>query len=156
MRRRAQRLRVPTPRRQQTAIVARLIAPLKHKKPLSDGASFLHIMQYLVQREETLGQCARGDRHHQAERPNWGKQPAQVKSHGKPESTRRPHGEPRLVWSRLDCLKPNSERLIKRSVVTSVLRRRATGDNPRRLGTVKTAGSSNRGDEPGSRDEWAT
>src|SRR3954471_7124486 len=39
----------------------------------------------------------------EVERPNGRKQPARVKSHGKPESIRRPRGEPRPAWSRLHC-----------------------------------------------------
>ena len=69
----------------------------------------------------------------EVERPNGRKQPAQVKSHGKPESTRRPRGEPRPVWSRLHCLKPNPERMINGPAATSVLRRRVSGADHKRL-----------------------
>jgi hypothetical protein len=63
----------------------------------------------------------------EAERPNGSKRPAQVKSHGKPESTRRPRGEPRLARSRLHCFKSNPERRINDPAATLVLRRRVMG-----------------------------
>src|SRR3954452_22029817 len=78
------------------------------------------------------------------------------KSHGKPESIRRPRGEPRPAWSRLHCLKPNPERMINGPAATSVLRRRVSGADPKRPMVGKTARYSDRGDEPGSRDEWVT
>jgi hypothetical protein len=69
----------------------------------------------------------------EVERPNGRKQPAQVKSHGKPESTRRPRGEPRLARSRLHCFKPNPERKISGPAATLVLRRRVMGADCKRL-----------------------
>ena len=63
----------------------------------------------------------------EVERLKGRKQPAQVKSHGKPESTKRPRGEPRLARSRLHCLKPNPERMINGPAATLVRRRRASG-----------------------------
>ena len=92
----------------------------------------------------------------EAERPNGRKQPAQVKSDGELKSTRRPRREPRPVWSRLYCLKPNPERMIKGPAATLTLRRRVPGAGENRLIVGKTARYSDRGDEPGSRDEWAT
>jgi hypothetical protein len=53
-------------------------------------------------------------------------------------------------------LKPNPERMINGLAATSVLRRRVSGADPKRPMVGKTARSSDRGDEPGSRDEWAT
>jgi len=82
--------------------------------------------------------------------------PAQVKSGGKLEPTRRPHRETRPAWSRLDCFKPNPQRLIKGPTATLVRRRCASGAGHRRLVGGKTARCSIRGREPVSRDEWAT
>jgi hypothetical protein len=92
----------------------------------------------------------------EAERPQGRKRPAQVKSDGEPKSTRRPRREPRPVWSRLHCLKPNPERMINSPAATLTLRRRVSGAGENRLIVGKTARCSDRGDEPGSRDEWAT
>jgi hypothetical protein len=92
----------------------------------------------------------------EAERPNGRKQPAQVKSGGKPEPSTRSRREPRLARSRLDCLKPNPERMINGPVATVVRRRRVLGADHSRLMAGKTARYSIRGDEPVSRDEWAT
>ena len=63
----------------------------------------------------------------EAERPKGRKQPAQVKSGGKLEPTRRPRRETRAAWSRLHCLKPNPERMIKGPAATLVRRRRVSG-----------------------------
>ena len=52
--------------------------------------------------------------------------PARVKSGGKPEPIRRPRRETRMVWPRLDSLKPNPQRLIKRPTATSARRRCAS------------------------------
>ncbi len=92
----------------------------------------------------------------EAERPQGRKRPAQVKSDGELKSTRRPRREPRPVWSRLHCLKPNPERMINGPAATLTLRRRVSGAGENRLIAGKTARYSDRGDEPGSRDEWAT
>jgi hypothetical protein len=92
----------------------------------------------------------------EAERPNGRKQPAQVKSGGKREPSRRSRREPRLAGSRLDCLKPNPERMINGPVATVARRRRVSGAGHNRLMAGKTARCSDRGDEPDSRDEWAT
>src|SRR6516165_6991752 len=92
----------------------------------------------------------------EAERPQGRKQPAQVKSGGKLEPTRRPRRETRVAWSRLHCLKPNPERMITGPAEMLVSRRRGSGADPMCKGAGKTARSSNRGGEPGSRDEWAT
>jgi hypothetical protein len=82
--------------------------------------------------------------------------PAQVKSGGKLEPTRRPHRQTRPAWSRLDCFKPNPQRLINRPTATLARRRRAQGADQRRLVAGKTARCSIRGCEPVSRDEWAS
>lgn len=113
-----------------------------------------NIMQSPTQWEETLGQRARGDRHHHAERPQWGQPPAQVKSQGKLQSTRRPRGEPRPARLRRDCVKSNPERLINGPVAPLILRRRGSGADRKRLTASQTARSSARGAEPDSRDEW--
>ena len=91
----------------------------------------------------------------EAERPQGRKQPAQVKSGGKLEPTRQPRRETRVAWSKLHCLKPNPERMIKGPAETLVRRRRASGADHRRNVVGKTARCSDRGGEPGSRDEWA-
>jgi len=83
-------------------------------------------------------------------------QPAQVKSGGKLEPTRRPRRETRVARSKLHCLKPNPERMINGPAATSVRRRRVSGADRKRLTAGKTARYSDRGDEPGSRDELAT
>ena len=106
---------------------------------------------------ESLGRCDGVDRltgGRKAVRDH--SMPAQVKSDGKPEPTRRPHRETRPARSRLDCLKPNPQRLIKGPAATLVRRRRASGAGHKRLVAGKTARCSDRGCEPGSRDEWAT
>jgi hypothetical protein len=92
----------------------------------------------------------------EAERPQGRKRPAQVKSGGELKSTRRPRREPRPVWSRRHGLKPNPERMINGPAATLTLRRRVPGAGENRLIVGKTARCSDRGDEPGSRDEWAT
>jgi len=46
--------------------------------------------------------------------------------------------------------------MINGPAATSVLRRRVSGADPKRLMAGKTARYSDRGDEPGSRDELAT
>jgi hypothetical protein len=93
----------------------------------------------------------------EVERPQGRKQPAQVKSGGWPEPSDRPScREPRPAWLRLDCLKPNPERMINGPVATVARRRRASGADHNRPVAGKTARCSDRGDEPGSRDEWAT
>ena len=131
-------------------------AAVKHKGGLSDGASFYiscnHALGAGSHSVDVSGATGRPE----VERPNGRKQPARVKSHGKPESIRRPRGEPRPAWSRLHCLKPNPERMINDPAATSVLRRRVSGADPKRPMVGKTARYSDRGDEPGSRDEWAT
>ena len=63
----------------------------------------------------------------EAERPQGRKQSAQVKSGGKLEPTRQPRRETRVARSRLDCLKPNPERMIEGPAETLVRRRRASG-----------------------------
>ena len=92
----------------------------------------------------------------EAERPEGRKQPAQVKSGGKLEPTRQPRRETRVAWSKLHCLKPNLERMIKGPAETLVRRRRASGADHRPNVVGKTAQCSDWGCEPGSRDEWAT
>jgi hypothetical protein len=92
----------------------------------------------------------------EAERPQGRKRPAQVKSDGELKSTRRPRREPRPARSRLHCFKPNPERMINGPAATLTLRRRVSGADPKRPRAGKTARYSDRGDEPGSRDEWAT
>ncbi len=92
----------------------------------------------------------------EAERPEGRKQPAQVKSGGELEPTRRPRRETRVARSRLHCLKPNSERMINFPAETLVRRRRAPGAGHKPKVVGKTARYSDRGCEPGSRDEWAT
>ena len=92
----------------------------------------------------------------EAERPQGRKQPAQVKSGGKLEPTRRPHRETRVARPGLNCSKPNPERMIKGPAETLVRRRRASGADHRLMVAGKTARCSDRGCEPGSRDEWAT
>ena len=72
-------------------------------------------------------------------------------SHPKP--SRR---EPRPARSRLDCLKPNPERMINGPAATVARRRRASGVGHSSMVVGKTARCSDRGCEPGSRDEWAT
>src|SRR4051794_9244125 len=55
----------------------------------------------------------------EVERPQGRKQPAQVKSGGWPEPSDRPScREPRPAGLRLDCLKPNPERMINGPVAT--------------------------------------
>ena len=78
------------------------------------------------------------------------------KSGGKLKSTKRPRRKPRPAWSRLHCLKPNPERLINGPAATLTLRRRVSGAGENRLIVGKTARCSDREDEPGSKDEWAT
>jgi hypothetical protein len=91
----------------------------------------------------------------EAERPQGRKQPAQVKSGGKLEPTRRPRRETRVARPGLNCSKPNPERMIKGPAETLVRRRRASGADHRPNVVGKTARCSDRGCEPGSRDEWA-
>src|SRR4051812_4341211 len=68
----------------------------------------------------------------EAERPQGRKQPAQVKSGGKLEPTRRPRRETRVARPELNCSKPNPERMIKGPAETLVRRRRASGADHRR------------------------
>ena len=83
------------------------------------------------------------------------KQPARAKRGGKLEPTRRPRRKTRTTWPRLNCLKPNLERMIKGPAATLVRRRRASGAGHSGDVAGKTARCSERGCEPGSRDEWA-
>ena len=54
------------------------------------------------------------------------------KSGGKLEPTRQPRRETRVARSKLDCLKPNPERMIEGPAETLVRRRRGSGADPRR------------------------
>ena len=92
----------------------------------------------------------------EAERPQGRKQPAQVKSGGKLEPTRQPRRETRVARPRLDCLKPNPERMIKGPAETLVRRRRALGADPSAIRGWQDRPIERSGSEPGSRDEWAT
>src|SRR3954462_7309209 len=74
----------------------------------------------------------------EAERPQGRKQPAQVKSGGKLEPTRRPRRATRGARSRLHCLKPHPERMIKCPAETLVRRRRVTGAGHRLVVAGKT------------------
>ena len=64
--------------------------------------------------------------------------------------------ETRVARSRLYCLKPNPERMINCPAATLARRRRAPGAGHMPKVVGKTARCSDRGGEPGSRDEWAT
>src|SRR5947208_17097802 len=63
----------------------------------------------------------------EAERPQGRKQPAQVKSGGKLEPTRRTRRETRMARPGLNCSKSNPERMIKDPAEKLVRRRRASG-----------------------------